>query len=244
MRLGLSLSSVQLVEDYAAGAQNILNRARVANEVELDSLTIGDRHATPIPYYQNVPIIARAMADWDPDRPIGCLFLLALWNPVHAAEQIATLSCLTNAPFIVQVGIGSDPGQFRAMGRDISTRGAATSEAVELVGKLLAGDTVSSERFGIEDAQIRPLPPRPVDWWIAGGVTATCAVWRLVVGPTLAGRIAALDVALISLMGAIAIHAAETDERAWLDLLVVIAIIGFTATVAVSRFVEHEAELS
>ena len=172
MRLGLSLSSVQLVEDYAAGAQNILNRARVANEVELDSLTIGDRHATPIPYYQNVPIIARAMADWDPDRPIGCLFLLALWNPVHAAEQIATLSCLTNAPFIVQVGIGSDPGQFRAMGRDISTRGAATSEAVELVGKLLAGDTVSSERFGIEDAQIRPLPPRPVDWWIAGGVTA------------------------------------------------------------------------
>jgi len=79
---------------------------------------------------------------------------------------------------------------------------------------------------------------------IACGITAACAVWRLVIGPTLAGRIAALDVALISLMGAIAIHAAETGERAWLDLLVVIAIIGFTATVAVSRFVEHEAELS
>ncbi len=71
-------------------------------------------------------------------------------------------------------------------------------------------------------------------------VTATCAAIRLVRGPSLADRVIALDVALVSLMGAIAVHAAETGTTTYLDLLVVIAMVGFTATVAATRFIEHE----
>lgn len=66
---------------------------------------------------------------------------------------------------------------------------------------------------------------------------------RLVRGPSLADRIIALDVILISFMGAVAVGAAATGDTAYLDVLVVIAIIGFTATVAASRFIEHEATL-
>ena len=43
---------------------------------------------------------------------------------------------------------------------------------------------------------------------------------------------------LVALMGAIAVHAADSGRREWLDLLVVIAVVAFTATVAVSRFIE------
>lgn len=75
------------------------------------------------------------------------------------------------------------------------------------------------------------------------GLAALGALWRMVSAPTLAARIAALDVVLMSLMGGIAIQAAATDRREWLDLLVVIAIVGFTATVAASRFIEKEAEV-
>ena len=71
-------------------------------------------------------------------------------------------------------------------------------------------------------------------------VTAVCAAIRLLRGPTLADRVIALDVVLISLMGGIAVDAAETGETVYLNALVVIAIVGFTATVAVSRFIEHE----
>ena len=71
-------------------------------------------------------------------------------------------------------------------------------------------------------------------------VTAVCAAIRLLRGPTLADRVIALDVVLISLMGGIAVDAAATGETAYLNALVVIAIVGFTATVAVSRFIEHE----
>ncbi len=41
-------------------------------------------------------------------------------------------------------------------------------------------------------------------------------------------------------MGAIATAAAVTGDTSYLDLLVVIAIIGFTATVAASCFIEHD----
>lgn len=65
---------------------------------------------------------------------------------------------------------------------------------------------------------------------------------RLLVGPSLADRVVALDVMLISLMGAIAVDAARRDDTTFLVLLVVLAIVGFTATVATTRFIEHEAE--
>ncbi len=71
-------------------------------------------------------------------------------------------------------------------------------------------------------------------------LTGVCACARLLRGPTLADRIVALDVALISLMSAIAVAAASGRGGAALNLPVVIAIIGFTATVAASRYIERE----
>jgi len=62
---------------------------------------------------------------------------------------------------------------------------------------------------------------------------------RLLYGPSLADRIIALDVTLLALMGAIATHAAHTGTTTNLILLVVLAIIGFTATVAAARFLQH-----
>lgn len=67
---------------------------------------------------------------------------------------------------------------------------------------------------------------------------------RLVWGPTLADRVAALDVALLSLMGAVVVDAVDRHSTEHLDLLVVIAIVGFTATTAASRFLaEGETEV-
>ncbi len=71
---------------------------------------------------------------------------------------------------------------------------------------------------------------------------ALCSTYRVLVGPGLAERVMALDVTLISLMGAVAVDAARRDDTTYLVLLVVIAIIGFTATVAASKFLEYEHE--
>ncbi len=73
-------------------------------------------------------------------------------------------------------------------------------------------------------------------------IAGLCGTYRILVGPSLADRVIALDVTLISLMGAITVDAARRDDPANLILLVVLAIIGFTATVATSQFIEHDRE--
>ena len=77
---------------------------------------------------------------------------------------------------------------------------------------------------------------------MAGFVIAgVCAGARLLMGPTLADRVVAMDVALVSLMCAVAAWAAETGDETYLSFLVVVSLVGFTATVAASKFVEAEA---
>lgn len=70
-------------------------------------------------------------------------------------------------------------------------------------------------------------------------VSGALALHRLVVGPSLADRVIALDVALVAVMGAVAVRAATNDGPTYLPILAAIAIVGFTATVALSRFIER-----
>lgn len=70
-------------------------------------------------------------------------------------------------------------------------------------------------------------------------LAAAAAIYRLLIGPSIADRIIALDLLLVSLMTGIVVDAVHRDDQALLNLLVVIAIIGFTATVAVARFMER-----
>lgn len=74
-------------------------------------------------------------------------------------------------------------------------------------------------------------------------VSGVCALVRVLRGPTLADRVVALDVAFLALMGGIAADAIASSETSQLSLLVVVAIVGFTATVVASRFIEHEGTL-
>ncbi|MEM8707068.1 MAG: monovalent cation/H+ antiporter complex subunit F [Actinomycetota bacterium] len=74
----------------------------------------------------------------------------------------------------------------------------------------------------------------------AFGLTFVAAGIRAVIGPTLADRVTALDVGVVSIMGAVAVDAADTGSTRFVPVLVVMAIVGFTATVAASRFIEHQ----
>ncbi len=75
-------------------------------------------------------------------------------------------------------------------------------------------------------------------------ISGLSGMYRILSGPAMADRIIALDVTLLSLMGAITVDAARRDDTTYLILLVVIAIIGFTATVAASRFLEEDDPLT
>src|SRR5215472_17231397 len=166
MRVGISLTSSYAVTDPRDGARWMIERTAAAARAGLDSLFVGDHHATPGPYYQNVPMLGRMLAEWT-DRPAGCLFLLPLWNPVLVAEQVGTLAAIARGRFIFQCGLGDGQAQFLAMGANLKQRPSAFEEAFDIVKRLLAGETVSSQgRFVIEHARVMPRPAEPVEYWI------------------------------------------------------------------------------
>lgn len=76
---------------------------------------------------------------------------------------------------------------------------------------------------------------------ICFAIGGLCGLVRLLLGPSLADRVIALDVILVCFMGAVAIDGARRDDPTNLIIIVVLAIVGFAATVAASRFVEDAA---
>jgi alkanesulfonate monooxygenase SsuD/methylene tetrahydromethanopterin reductase-like flavin-dependent oxidoreductase (luciferase family) len=173
MRVGISLTSRHDVANPREGARWMIERAAAAGRAGLDSLFVGDHHATPHPYFQNVPMLGRLLAEWN-DRPAGCLFLLPLWNPVLIAEQVGTLAAIARGRFIFQCALGADEAQFLAMGANLKQRPSAFEESFGLVKRLLAGETVSSQgRFVVENAQVVLRPAEPVEYWIGASARAS-----------------------------------------------------------------------
>ncbi len=144
----------------------MIERARAAREAGLDSLFVGDHHVTPTAYYQNTPLLGRMLAEWG-DKPAGALYLLPLWHPVLLAEQVASLACIAEGPFILQCGLGGDPRQAAGMSAPLGARAAMFEESLTLLRRLWAGETVTTDRFWhIAEARIAPSPPEPIDVWI------------------------------------------------------------------------------
>jgi len=177
MKVGISLTSnYPEVKDPRQGARWMIERTAAARRAGLDSLFIGDQHASPTPYYQNTPMLGRLLAEWG-EAAAGCLFLFPLWNPVLVAEQIGTLAAIAQGPFIMQCGLGWGEERFAAMGANFKTRPSAFEEALDIVRRLLAGEAVSSSRrFQITQARLALRPAERVEVHI--GASAPPAIDR------------------------------------------------------------------
>jgi alkanesulfonate monooxygenase SsuD/methylene tetrahydromethanopterin reductase-like flavin-dependent oxidoreductase (luciferase family) len=176
MKIGVSLRSAYPPMDVRIGARWMIERTQAANAAGLDSLFIGDHHNVPVPYYQNVPMLGRLLAEWD-DRPAGALFLLPLWHPVLLAEHIGTLASIAAGPFIMQCALGGGAEQFDALGVPIRQRPSRFEAVLDIVRRLSAGEEVTTDSpYSIVKARIAPVPPEPVEVWI--GAAAPPAIDR------------------------------------------------------------------
>lgn len=113
-----------------------------------------------------------AMSGIEPrlDLYVG-VFLLALRHPVVAARQIASMSQAAPGRFTLGVGVGGeDRHESEVCDVDPTTRGRRTDAALDIVRRLLAGETVDGdgEFFQFADARIKPTPDPPVPITIGG----------------------------------------------------------------------------
>ena len=76
--------------------------------------------------------------------------------------------------------------------------------------------------------------------WIALvvlGLSFFLTVWRVVRGPTLPDRVAALDMLVGIVIGFIALIAIRTGFTLYIDIAISLGLVGFLATVAFARFI-------
>ena len=60
---------------------------------------------------------------------------------------------------------------------------------------------------------------------------------RIIVGPTLADRVLALDLMTVIAMGFVATIAIRTGLMLYLDIAIALALLGFLATIALARYI-------
>lgn len=133
---------------------------------------------------QPISIMAK-LVDHSGDMQIGSgILLLPLFNPIHVAEEFATLDQLSRGRVILGVGAGYREHEFRSFGIPMQGRAQRLDEGVRLIKALWSGERISFEgaHYNVEDQRIGCLPFRPGGppiWIGAGSVPAVRRAARL-----------------------------------------------------------------
>jgi multicomponent Na+:H+ antiporter subunit F len=69
------------------------------------------------------------------------------------------------------------------------------------------------------------------------GLALLISVVRIVIGPTLADRVLALDLMTVVAMGFVGAIAIRTGQMLYLDIAIALALLGFLATIALARYI-------
>ena len=84
----------------------------------------------------------------------------------------------------------------------------------------------------------------PLDTVVMGGcglifVAVAMACYRLAKGPSLPDRVVALDMMTVAIVAFCGLAASRSGDAAFLDVALVLALVGFLATVALARYAER-----
>lgn len=145
----------------------------------IDHITVGDHVSFGGGHGVDGLIQATALLCSHPSLPVQTgVYLLALRHPAPVARALATIAMIAPGRFTFGVGVGGDDrNELEMCGVDPRTRGARTSEALELVGRLLTGEetTFAGRFFELSGAAIRPAPSIPMPVLVGGRADAAHA---------------------------------------------------------------------
>lgn len=164
MQFGVSLS-LSLKRDVVASA-------RAAEEAGFDFVASGEHLMFHGPTTNAFVSLAAAAGATERVRLVSAATLVPMYPPALLAKLAATLDVVSGGRFTLGVGIGGEnPREFEAVGVPPRERGARADEALAVLRRLLAGETVTHEGrfFRLHEVRIDPPPVRgrlPI--WVAG----------------------------------------------------------------------------
>jgi alkanesulfonate monooxygenase SsuD/methylene tetrahydromethanopterin reductase-like flavin-dependent oxidoreductase (luciferase family) len=102
------------------------------------------------------------------------ILILPLLNPVHVAEESATLDVLSGGNYVLGVGLGYRETEFEAFNIPMKERAPRLEESIALMRRLWTGEKITHKGrfYTVTDAGISLKPARPggVPIWMAAQV--------------------------------------------------------------------------
>ncbi len=171
MDIGVILPSVAVQREQRL---DLGTAARHAEEAGLDGVWHGDHLATGAASLDCAVALAVAAGATTRIRIGASVFVPAIRPLAWSAKQIASLQHVSDGRLVLGVGSGGGAGQWAAAGVPYGERGRRTDTALDLLPRLLAGETVT---LADEPAKVRLEPavtPPPI--WV--GNASAMAVRR------------------------------------------------------------------
>ena len=167
-KVGVILASAP---EAPGGPSPVRDAARLAEQLGLDSVWVGDHLVTGRPVLESTITLATAAAVTERVAVGLSVFVPAMRPLVWAAKQLATLQVVAGGRLVVGVGSGGPgPEDWLAAGVPPAERGDRTDLALERLPGLLAGEPTAVQP-GDSGARVtlEPAVPRPPLW--VGGMS-------------------------------------------------------------------------
>jgi alkanesulfonate monooxygenase SsuD/methylene tetrahydromethanopterin reductase-like flavin-dependent oxidoreductase (luciferase family) len=149
--------------------QEILEQTLLLEELGFDFVALGERHLYPAGIQEPLTTLAWLAGKSTRIRLASAGFILPLYHPVMLAEMMANLDVICGGRVIFGVVLGYRPEEFALFGVPYTQRAGRMEEALQIIGRLWAGETVTfaGRYYHLTDASISPVPlqrPRPPVW--------------------------------------------------------------------------------
>lgn len=150
--------------NVAACVPELVAQVRAARDVGFRSLWFPHHWLTqPMQMLQVSPVMAYVAAHAQGMTIGPNILILPPLNPVHVAEEAATLDVLSGGNYVLGIGLGYRPQEFTAFGVPLSERAPRFNESIGLMRRLWTEDRVDHEGrfYTVKDAGLSLKPVRP-----------------------------------------------------------------------------------
>ncbi len=172
MKIGLFLNTqFQPGENVAARIPDLVAQVRAARQSGFTSIWFPHHYLTaPLQMLQLTPVMSYLLPEARGMIIGPGILILPLLNPVHVAEEAATLDVLSEGRYVLGVGLGYREGEFTAFGMKLAERVGRFNESVGLIRRLWADQRVTHRGrfYQVQDEGISLKPPRgSMPIWVA-----------------------------------------------------------------------------
>lgn len=178
MRLGLYVNLFASPHE-PAGLRDIVEQARLAEEVGFSWIVVGERHLHPPGYHEALTSLTWLAAHTSRIGLASAGIIAPFYHPVYLAETLANLDVLSGGRLTAGFVLGYRPEEFAMFGVEQRDRVTRFEECLTLLTRLWTEDQVSfyGRHTRVDGVFLSPRPiqqPRP-RLWNGGRVPAVLA---------------------------------------------------------------------